>query len=405
MINKKWREILADTEKCKTATENFKANFNENLKKLTKKELLILRRILPQSGVFFVQGTPGSAKSSILKSIADKMGMLFIDLRLSQIEETDIGLYPDKVKIGDLSYIDHIPPKWAYYTNLVPSLIAYEELNRCSKYVRNASMQLFQERAIGYDFIFNDNVYMVATGNLGKDDRTDVEEFDDAQFERLLPYRYELSVSEWVEGFANNKIHSMIIKYLLNNETKMTEQSNKAGDKSASCRTWTQLSDYIITTYGEFNSDKTIKSEPKLSEDILNDIINNASMYINGYAIKNFVNYVLNEYAISLKDILDEFPKIKDKLKGLDRGRVSQLVNELSSYQHDTLNETNIDNLVAFLESLDKSMDDEISAYVHTLVKKAGVKSKEIYTILKRLEKYVKAISQNHTEYMESSLK
>ena len=42
---------------------------------------------------------------------------------------------------------------------------------------------MLHERGIGTEFKFNDNVLMIASGNLGDEDGTDVEEFDS---ERLL---------------------------------------------------------------------------------------------------------------------------------------------------------------------------------------------------------------------------
>ena len=405
MISAKWKKVLADPNLCQEATENFTKNFNSNFQKLSSIEKRIFRKILPNSGVLFIKGSPGSAKSSILRSIADKMGMLYIDLRLSQLDETDIGLYPDKIDINGNKYIDHVPPKWAYYTTLVPTLIAFEELNRCSKYVRNASMQLFMERAIGYDFIFNNNVYMVSTGNLGKEDNTEVEEFDVAQYERLLPMNYSITVKEWVDGYANGRVHSMIIKYLINNPTKLIEQSNNLTDKNASPRTWTQLSDYIITNYGKFDENGFIIDEPKLDDDIIDDIVNETSSYINAFAINNFINYVRLEYSVCVDDILNNYDEYKEKISKLNRDRISQLISELSAYDNNLLTENNINNIVKFFDNLGKSMDDEIAAYVHKLIKLSSKDNPKIYEILDRMKKYVIDIKNTHAKYRESLLK
>lgn len=399
MIKQKWLNTLSNIDECKKVSTEFKLNFKSNFNKLTEKERDIFEMIYPNCGVLMLQGVPGASKSAILNTIAEKMGMLFIDLRLSQIEETDIGLFPDKTEIDGHKFIQHLPPIWAHYANLVPTLIAFEELNRCPKYVRNASMQLFAERAIGYNFAFNDNVFMVATGNLGKADKTDVEILDAAQFGRIIPYAYNLSVEEWIEGFAEGRILSCILKYLTSNPSKLFQESNKEGDKEASPRSWTQLSEFLMKNYGEVDENGIITKEPSL-EFIIDKVQKKGRNYIGTAPALNFIRFLQEEMVFTLKDILENPQKIKNEIKSITRDRCSSLLNELSSAElYPTLSQKNIQNIVFFLRQLDKNMEDELAGYIHKLIKISSKSTKNIYDILEEFKDIVDYIKNKSNEY------
>lgn len=57
---------------------------------------------------------------------------------------------------------------------------------------------MFLEREIGAFFKFNDNVMMCSSGNLGEEDGTDVEEFDQALNNRLIHIEHTLPYPEWI---------------------------------------------------------------------------------------------------------------------------------------------------------------------------------------------------------------
>ncbi len=139
------------------------------------------------------------------------------------VDETDVGLFPvvDTITIEDFEKVDgfgagmisevdpsqkknvqiktlkHVVPEWAIKANMKPSIIHFEELNRSTLQVRNAALQLLLEREIGAFFKFNKNVFMLSSGNLGEEDGTDVEEFDQALNNRLIHYTHDMPFPEW----------------------------------------------------------------------------------------------------------------------------------------------------------------------------------------------------------------
>ena len=131
----------------------------DKLPTLTAKEKKYFAVMWAKYGVLNITSKPGVAKSAIGRSIAQKTGFRYIDIRLSMIDETDVGLYPDVSTIDSdgvsVKCLDFVVPRWAIEANKQPTIIHFEELNRASQQVRNAALQILLERQIGTDFVFN----------------------------------------------------------------------------------------------------------------------------------------------------------------------------------------------------------------------------------------------------------
>jgi len=351
-----------------------------DLSNLTKKQLTYWRMIYPKSGVLFLMSEPGIAKSATLRDLAEKIiyiptgkNLRYIDLRLSMLDETDVGLFPDK---GEYTFeengkdvrrmvLDHIAPRWAYLANETPTLIHFEELNRAPLSVRNAALQILLEREIGYDFKFNDNVFMVSTGNLGDEDGTDVEEFDAALNGRLIHYKHELTFPEWVEYYAKDNVQSSIINYLEKHLDKfyVGKKARKENESVyASPRTWTFLSDYITANYGSYDENGNY-IEPRISEWI-QDVSIIAHSYI-GATASNFIRYLNDILKISINDILNRYSELKQNNVTFNRDKKSELLHDLRNIDIQTLKSNQIEHIKMFLLDLQA---DEISSYLLYLI-------------------------------------
>ena len=171
----------------------------ERMKLLTPREKKYFMMMYPKSGVLYITSKPGIAKSAISRNIAEVMGYDYLDVRLSMNDESDFK-FPflrDLDWNGDIFKVSGTAvPEWAFKSNLKPTIIHFEELNRAPLLVRNAALQILLERQIG-DFKFNDNVLMIASGNLGDEDGTDVDDFDNALNNRLIHVTHTLGADEW----------------------------------------------------------------------------------------------------------------------------------------------------------------------------------------------------------------
>jgi len=347
-----------------------------DLSALTEKQLRYWRMIYPTSGVLFLMSEPGIAKSATLRDLAEKIihiptgkNLRYIDLRLAMLDETDVGLFPDKGKyiIGgeEKTVLDHIAPRWAYLSNEVPTLIHFEELNRAPLAVRNAALQILLEREIGYDFKFNDEVFMVSTGNMGDADGTDVEEFDSALNGRLIHYKHTLTLEEWIEYYANDNIHNSIVNYLEKNIDKFyigVKARAENDNVYASPRTWTFLSDYIMKNYGIVD-EHGVRQQPRI-DDWIDDVSAIAHSFVGGTAA-HFIRHLRDILKISIKDILDRYSELKADNISFSRDRKADLLHDLRQLDLKKMKPNQLQHIKMFLLDL---QDDEISAYLLYLI-------------------------------------
>ena len=363
-----------------------------NIKKLTEREQKYFRMMWPKSGVLYITAKPGVAKSAIARSIASKMEFFYSDIRLSMVDETDVGLYPNVSSIeidqfdGSTSMVkclDFVVPRWAIEANKRPTIIHFEELNRASLPVRNAALQILLERAIGVDFKFNDNVLFIASGNLGDEDGTDVEEFDAALNGRLIHVSHTLGAQEWIDNFAVDNVHSDIVSFIKNYPDYLYKKSEE--DRAyASPRSWTFLSDFISHNFGR----------KCMTKEYLPYLEQIAFSYI-GKSAKRFLQYCQDLVNINLDDVLNNYPKIKEELERFNRDKKSELLQTLRERDLTKLNDKQVNNLIAFLRSIGP---DELTAYLLFLVDaNLDISDEKISFILKSFKEALKKIkSLNH---------
>ena len=325
----------------------------EKLSLLTPKERKYFSIMWSKSGVLYITAKPGVAKSAIGRSIASKMGFRYFDLRLSMIDETDVGLYPDKTEVESdgkmVKCLDFVVPRWAIESNKQPSLIHFEELNRAPQQVRNAALQLLLEREIGTEFRFNDMVIMMSSGNLGDEDGTDVEEFDMALNNRLIHINHSLSVDEWIDGYAEKNIHRLIVSYIKTHPEQLYKVSDNC-KAYATPRSWTFLSDYIVANFGEEASPREFL--PYLKE-VAIGMVGNSSM--------KFIQYCDDMLNISIQDVLNNYDGIKKELDKYNRDKSSELIHSLKEIEIIKLTDKQLINCVKFLKGVG---DDERTAYL-----------------------------------------
>ena len=362
-----------------TPTSKFPLGYNY----LSDKEKKYFKIMNSASGVLYIYSAPGFAKSAILRNIAKKIGYQYFDVRLSMVDETDVGLFPmvDEITINGKpqKMLRHIAPEWAYKANTQPTIIHFEELNRSSSAVRNAALQILLEREIGTFFKFNDDVLMCASGNLGEDDGTDVEEFDMALNNRLVHIEHTLTFTEWYENYADEFVCPAITGFLRNHQDYYWRKADdKIKNKAyATPRSWTFLSDYIWKNFGNNQYITRLDSKgkpiidmetgkPKLYRQFpptitwLQDIKEIGSGFIGASNIR-FFKYCEDTLKITLENVLNDFDAIENEIKKFNRDKKSDLLQSMKERKVALLNDRQIENLVKFLETIS---DDECVGYI-----------------------------------------
>lgn len=324
----------------------------ERMNTLTPKEKKYFQVMNAKYGVLYITSKPGVAKSAIGRSIADKMGCRYEDMRLSMNDESDFKFpyLTDREYEGKTIKVSgYAVPEWAYEANTAPTIIHFEELNRAPQFVRNAALQILLEREIG-QFKFNDNVFMMASGNLGDEDGTDVEELDSALNNRLIHLNHTLSLDEWITGYAEEKCHRLITSFIKAYPEKLYQNPSENTKAYASPRSWTMMSEFITKNYGKESSPKDFL--PMLKE-VATGYVGNTSM--------KFIQYCEDMMNISINDIINNFDKVKNDLAKYNRDKNSELLNSLKEIDITGLDKKQLSNIVKFLENVG---DDEKTAYL-----------------------------------------
>lgn len=400
---------------------------------LTKQEGEYWRIIKAQYLVLNLKGRPMTAKSALGASIAKKLGLHLIDLRIPTMEEVDLGVYPKAVDELDriekiiriekdihgknkpetlqrfeeiafggkrLECLTHPIPQWAFQTmdKTKNFLIIFEEFNRAPLAVRNAAMGVMLERRVGFEFEFGDNVFMMATGNIGGDaDGTDVEELDSAQKSRFITKQHDMDRHTWLEwakivvdGTPN--IFAGIQKFLKDRPTLYYPDLKKQGDKDAICgpRTWTALSRYIQVNFG---------NKETLEDHEIKDLSIQAPSYI-GATAGEFVQYLTDTRRLFLKDVLAG--KVTD-YTGIYRENRTEVIGELKAADISKLKENELGYVIKFLETTDA---DVVSGYLFDWMgsfsgeDKSFTKSKNNVALVKKFRHLINenAIKANSTE-------
>ena len=121
-----------------------------------------LSEVLYQSGLqsskvtYCVWGKHGIGKTQIVEQVATKLGYGFRNIRLSQIDPTELIGFPKsrttKIEIDgkeeEIEYLDYNPPKWYVDAMRGNYIIFLDELNRAKRDVIQAAFELVNERRL-----------------------------------------------------------------------------------------------------------------------------------------------------------------------------------------------------------------------------------------------------------------
>lgn len=205
--------------------------------------------IMKGKRVPFLQGSPGIGKSDIVKAVANFYKLKVIDIRLSQVEPTELLGFP----FLDGSKCDYKPLKYfPLQGEPVPQgyngwLLFFDELNSAGRDVQAAAYRILLDREVGNN-VLNDNCYMVAAGNLSTD-KAIVNKLSSALQSRLIHLFIEPDIDQWMNWAYKNEIDYRIIGFLQQRKDLLWKFDTNSTDVTYPCpRTWHMLSDIIKDT-------------------------------------------------------------------------------------------------------------------------------------------------------------
>ncbi len=194
----------------------------------------------------FLWGPPGIGKSELVEGIAKELGGLMIDLRLGQMEPTDIRGIPFYNK--EKNVMEFAPPidlPDAETASQYPIVVLFlDEMNSAPASVQSAAYQLILNRRVG-KYVLPDNVVMVAAGNR-ESDKGVTYRMPTPLANRFIHQEMKVDFASWQEWAVMNKIHKDVVGYLSFAKQDLYDFDAKSASRAfATPRSWSFVSQLL----------------------------------------------------------------------------------------------------------------------------------------------------------------
>jgi hypothetical protein len=194
----------------------------------------------------FLWGPPGIGKSDVVSEIAEELGGLMIDLRMAQMEPTDIRGIPYFNK--DINKMDWAPPVDLPDEEMAkdyPIVVLFlDEMNSAPPAVQAAGYQLILNRRVG-KYRLPDNVVIVAAGNRDSDKGVTYR-MPMPLANRFLHLEMRADFTSWQTWAVNKGIHKDVVGYLSFAKQDLNEFDSKSSSRAfATPRSWCFVSDLL----------------------------------------------------------------------------------------------------------------------------------------------------------------
>jgi hypothetical protein len=205
--------------------------------------------------VAMLHGDPGIGKSAIVQALADKFKLKLIDIRLSQVDPTELngfasiqGDIAKYIPMNTFPLADAPLPKDADGKPMNGWLLFLDELPSAPLSVQAASFKLTLDRQVGQHDLHK-NVAIICAGNLSTNGAI-VNRISTPMQSRLVHFELATDVEAWTEWASKNKLDFRVISFVHNLPDKLHAFDPNHSDKTFACpRTWEFVSK-ILTVAG-----------------------------------------------------------------------------------------------------------------------------------------------------------
>jgi hypothetical protein len=275
-----------------------------------------LQKLTEQRVAVFLWGAPGIGKSSIVKQIAQKKDIGFIDLRLALMDPTDLKGIPFYDK--DAHQALWAPP--AFLPKDGEGILFLDELNSAPPSVQASAYQLILDRRVG-EYELPSGWAIVAAGNR-EGDKGVTYKMASPLANRFVHLEMEISVEDWCDWAYENDIDQSIIGYIsYKSEHLFTFDAKNMQKSFATPRSW----EYV---------DKIVKSSIK-DELLLESISGAVSKEVAvGYLSFKKVQSRLPDIEAICQSGEGEYSDEVDVLHALSVGLVSAVLKDVSTLEN-----------------------------------------------------------------------
>ena len=194
----------------------------------------------------FLWGPPGIGKSELVEGITRDLNGTMVDLRLGQMEPTDIRGIPFYNKeLGKMDWAEPIDLPSQELAGQYPIVVLFlDEMNSAAPSVQAAAYQLILNRRIG-KYMLPDNVVIVAAGNR-ESDKGVTFRMPTPLANRFIHQEMRVDFPSWQEWAVNSNIHKDVVGYLSFAKQDLYDFDAKSASRAfATPRSWTFVSQLL----------------------------------------------------------------------------------------------------------------------------------------------------------------
>ena len=194
----------------------------------------------------FLWGPPGIGKSELVASMTEEMQGYMIDLRLGQMDPTDIRGIPFYNK--EANVMDWAPPIELPTEELAaqyPVIVLFlDEMNSAAPSVQAAAYQLILNRRVG-KYKLPNNVVVVAAGNR-EGDKGVTHKMPSPLANRFIHLEMRPDFDAWQRWAVNAGIHKDVVGYVSFAKQDLFDFDPKSSSRAfATPRSWTFVSELL----------------------------------------------------------------------------------------------------------------------------------------------------------------
>ena len=165
-----------------------------------------LAKFLPP---LMVWGPPGVGKSSIMRAVAESLGIGFIDVRLAQREPVDIRGLPVPTDNG---VVWQVSAEWPRDPKS-RGIILFDEITAADRSLQVAAYEFILDRRLGNLYSVPDGWYICAAGNR-VEDRAVAGTMSSALANRFMHVELQADVEDWIAWAVAQGLHPSVTGFI-----------------------------------------------------------------------------------------------------------------------------------------------------------------------------------------------
>jgi hypothetical protein len=194
----------------------------------------------------FLWGPPGIGKSELVAELTEEMGGYMIDLRLGQMEPTDIRGIPFYNKdSGKMDWAEPVDLPTEEFASQYPVVVLFlDEMNSAAPSVQAAAYQLILNRRVG-KYHLPKNVVLVAAGNR-ESDKGVTYRMPTPLANRFVHQEMKCDFASWQEWAVKHNEHKDVVGYLTFAKQDLYDFDAKSASRAfATPRSWHFVSELL----------------------------------------------------------------------------------------------------------------------------------------------------------------